>query len=1416
MLNTKFILSCHQEYFKEILTQIYGTNDWPNHQALSDRLNTYYINTEKMKGVISNEGSYASNAKSSELECFNCGGNHFKATCPRGASKCNKCGRMGHLAKYCNAIQDLIKKKKDEDNVVSKKRSDDSSEYKARNKMKKGETPVKSSRESKAKKFVKKSSNRKLKGRSKHFLSESNEEDYEEDDQDEKDDEEEEYDEEYENNDEDYEFSGVTKIQEVEVTDQPEVVNIHLSKENELSVNKPEEIIFLLDTGCKRFHITKHRELLSDVVPTRAKISGITGSSVQATCKGHLPLVGEALLVETADANLISVRQIAQNFNGSFEGDSNRLTIRDKNGKVLLVGIAERINIKSGDYNGYYTCTAADLINASKKYTSTHRLYPIIPSNDVPEVPRHFTAEQRSRALEAWKLCALLGHPGHEKISRDLDNGAHPESNLTSQDVKNGVELFGECTACLEGKMNNPPELSSKTPPAQRIGEHLHIDLLELTRGISVGGYTQLLVAVDEKSGYISIIPCLNKSSANLCEALQQLVAFYNQHRHTVSRITSDHERTLLATKQFLSSLGIEQTATPAGLHEKRIERYIQTLKKRKAAILAQLDYQLPSLLDAEAYIAAANSMNMSSCSISKPYTPYHLVTGKKPLIPTYYFGQVGLFKGVSKDVNAEWGIFIGHGDSINSLRAFFPLRRGILSRRKFIPHSSVPKEWNYPPRIGKISKEAKVITDVNQPANTIPIKVTPPTENDFTQDTSVLQSINQKKQVTSAPLPTQPTPFPLPPSLRSPLPLPMPSSDPIPDPSASKGDLQRSWTEVVSKPPSDPPQSPILPPPPVEVPQPAASLPLPRPELVSKSISQPAISRPKRTATQNKGWIHGRPQTIHHFNTDISFNDTIYQVYRVSFGAALKLPDRQQQVEEALFDEIDNMMDNKVVKPIRPTNYTPSMRKRTVPAHMFFKMKYKADGSFDKVKARLVANGDKQHPDTIGDTFSPTVNPITVKTQLQTTVAKSMFLSAYDIKGAFLLSKVEDNDIIFIRVPSNICSYWIKRYPYLAKFQNDDRSLIFQLKKYIYGLAESPNKFNNHLDAKLKLIGFKQLQADKCLYTYSSSKGRIILSVHVDDMLVSSSSISLRKWFEEEMAQFFELVSQRDTNISYLGMSIIYDRKKKLIQLSQDGMIKDLLKKYHCDKINRPPNKPCIPSIFADPSEIEGNKNVDRKEFLSVVMSLMYLARFTRHDILLPVTVLATRSQSPRESDMSHLMRIIRYLSGSRYIGPIFDGNLPLKTEIYADASHCIHPSGHGHGGIVITLGSAPIHCQSYKLKIATRSSAESELVVLEEAVTYVSWLKLLLKELGIPVSDPIKVYQDNQSTILIGTEGNGNFKRTKHMISRKCFVSEAINESLIVLEYKPTKEMAADFLTKALPTPQLEKHLDSLRLIM
>lgn len=62
-----------------------------------------------------------------------------------------------------------------------------------------------------------------------------------------------------------------------------------------------------------------------------------------------------------------------------------------------------------------------------------------------------------------------------------------------------------------------------------------------------------------------------------------------------------------------------------------------------------------------------------------------------------------------------------------------------------------------------------------------------------------------------------------------------------------------------------------------------------------------------------------------------------------------------------------------------------------------------------------------------------------------------------------------------------------------------------------------------------------------------------------------------------------------------------------------------------------------------------------------------------------------------------------------------------PIKVD--ADASHNIHvdTTTSGHGGLLIAIGnSAPIHVRSFKLKPYTRSSSESELLVLDEAWTY------------------------------------------------------------------------------------------------
>ena len=101
----------------------------------------------------------------------------------------------------------------------------------------------------------------------------------------------------------------------------------------------------------------------------------------------------------------------------------------------------------------------------------------------------------------------------------------------------------------------------------------------------------------------------------------------------------------------------------------------------------------------------------------------------------------------------------------------------------------------------------------------------------------------------------------------------------------------------------------------------------------------------------------------------------------------------------------------------------------------------------------------------------------------------------------------------------------------------------------------------------------------------------------------------------------------------------------------------------------------------------------------------------------------------------------------------------------VYCDASFGLHDDTGGHTGIVIKLFGNSKLIKSIKQKIITKSSTEAELVGLDESITYVPWITGLLEELFITYFKPIIVFQDNQSTIIMGNTGHGNFRRTKHI---------------------------------------------------
>jgi hypothetical protein len=190
-------------------------------------------------------------------------------------------------------------------------------------------------------------------------------------------------------------------------------------------------------------------------------------------------------------------------------------------------------------------------------------------------------------------------------------------------------------------------------------------------------------------------------------------------------------------------------------------------------------------------------------------------------------------------------------------------------------------------------------------------------------------------------------------------------------------------------------------------------------------------------------------------------------------------------------------------------------------------------------------------------------------------------------------------------------------------------------------------------------------------------------------------------------------------------------------------------------------------------------------------------------------VTYLATKSASPCQGDYNKAKKVLSYVLGTKNRTLLFKAKTQLTLKIYADAAHMLHKDTKGHGGIIGTLGSAPIFTKSFKFKLATRSSTESEMVALEESVTFALWLSILLRDFQFKFQLPITIYQDNLSTIAIVMSG-GNFNRSKHMLTKFTFVKQHVDLGDIELIHCRTNVMAADMLTKPLTGSELRKLSD------
>uniref|UniRef100_A0A2N9GLJ4 Reverse transcriptase Ty1/copia-type domain-containing protein n=1 Tax=Fagus sylvatica TaxID=28930 RepID=A0A2N9GLJ4_FAGSY len=291
----------------------------------------------------------------------------------------------------------------------------------------------------------------------------------------------------------------------------------------------------------------------------------------------------------------------------------------------------------------------------------------------------------------------------------------------------------------------------------------------------------------------------------------------------------------------------------------------------------------------------------------------------------------------------------------------------------------------------------------------------------------------------------------------------------------------------------------------------------------------------------------------------------------------------------------------------------------------------------------------------------------------------------------------------------------------------------VCKLHKSIYGLKQAPRAWFESFTTQLLHLGFIASTADSSLFIYHHHTVIAYLLLYVDDIVLTSNSTSFLDGLILQLRKVFDI---KDLGPLHYFLGLQVSRTTDTLHVTQTKYASDLLVKHQM-VASKPAKTPSSPNTRL--SLHEGDLLSDPHGYRSLVGALHYLT-FTRPDISFAVHQVCQYMAAPTTTHLSAAKRILRYIKGTLFHGIAFTP------------------------GLLVYLGSNPITWSAKKQATVSRSSTESEYRALATASAEVCWLRTLLKDLGIYLSQPPILWCDNVSALAIAS--NPVFHaRTKHI---------------------------------------------------
>jgi hypothetical protein len=511
-----------------------------------------------------------------------------------------------------------------------------------------------------------------------------------------------------------------------------------------------------------------------------------------------------------------------------------------------------------------------------------------------------------------------------------------------------------------------------------------------------------------------------------------------------------------------------------------------------------------------------------------------------------------------------------------------------------------------------------------------------------------------------------------------------------------------------------------------------------------------------------------------------------------------------RERGKQAIIDEIETLVDLEVFEWV---NLPPGAK--SIPCKMVEKVKFKGDGTFDKVKMRCVVKGYLQRVGIdFGAVYSPTAMISSIRIILVVAVTRGWDIFELDVKNAYCHGIMDKE--CYIELPPGI-TLSDPTYSGVGK-----RAL--KLLKGLYGTHQGGRLwFHRYKKELMDENGFIQCHFDPAVFWRKLNGLMTIVAIYVDDSIITGDDT---KGIAEVRGRLIDKFGGTTGPLnSFLNLFMTYDKPAGRLEMHHAFYRRQIFEN------NNVSTEITASSPYRDPKTSTLEWSDDRHQTLlnnyrSIVASWIYDANTCCPFIAHPLSLLCSKMHEPGPEDALNLDQFMRYMAkhiDTPYViqRPTKETSDIISISSFTDSSFAdlSDPRGRATKGAIHFAQTSPVMWGSHKISRMSPSSNAAEQAAAAAASHDTVWMRSFCVELGVwDVRFRAPLFCDNSGVVGIANDITGLTHRNRWMRIDYFHFRDFQRAGDIIVRRIPTQVNPADFFTKNTGSGKLAKAIDLL----